>query len=141
MNREHYEILLVEDNPGDVRLTQEILKESRFNTQLKVVYDGEEAIHYLQQSLHKNMLPDIVLLDVNLPRRNGHEVLEMIKEHPRLLLIPVVVLTSSEADHDISQCYAKYANCYITKPVDFDEYFKVINKIEQFWFSIAKLPC
>jgi len=140
MSREHYEILLVEDNPGDVRLTQEVLKESRFNTQLKVVYDGEEAIHYLQQSLEKNMLPDIVLLDLNLPRRNGLEVLEVIKEHPRLMLIPVVILTSSEADHDISQCYTQHANCYVTKPVDFDEYFKVVNNIEQFWFSIAKLP-
>ncbi len=134
-----YNILLVEDNPGDVRLTQEILKTSLYQSQLKVAYDGEEAIDYLMSSVEKNHLPDLIILDLNLPRRNGIEVLEVVKSHPRLMLIPVVMLTSSEADHDIEQCYMRRANSYITKPVDFDEYFKVVNNIEKFWFSIAKL--
>ncbi|CAN5120029.1 response regulator [soil metagenome] len=140
MTREGFEILLVEDNPGDVRLTQEVLKTSAYNTRLKVVYDGEEALDYLLQLTDKNVIPDLILLDLNLPRRNGLEVLEVIKKHPRLMLIPIVMLTSSEAPHDIDECYSRHANSYITKPVDFDEYFKVVNMIEKFWFSIVKLP-
>lgn len=137
---ERREILLIEDNPGDVRLTQEVLKSSPLNTPITIAYDGEEAIHYLNLALQKKKLPSLILLDLNLPRLNGLEVLEYIKQHPKFRLIPVVVLTSSEAAHDIGNSYDLSANSYITKPVDFDEYFKVILKIEEFWFSIVKLP-
>lgn len=134
------EILLVEDNPGDVRLTQEVLKSSNLQSILHVVYDGEEAIDYLKLSAEKNTLPHLIILDLNLPRLNGIEVLDEIKSDKRLKLIPVVMLTSSGAEHDIGECYRNHANSYIAKPVDFEEYFKVVTNIEKFWFSIAKLP-
>lgn len=140
MSKDTREILLIEDNPGDVRLTQEVLKSHNAQCVLQVVYDGEEALDYLSQAIEKKRLPDIILLDLNLPRRNGLEVLEEIKKHPKLKCIPVVVLTSSDAAHDIEESYFFQANSYITKPVDFDEFYKVITKIEEFWFSIAKLP-
>ncbi len=132
---------MVEDNPGDIRLTQEVLKSNNARCSLRVAYDGEEALRYLTEALQKKALPDLILLDLNMPRKNGLEVLETIKQHTKLRMIPVVVLTSSEADHDITQSYYNCANSYITKPVDFEEFHKVITKIEEFWFSIAKLPC
>jgi CheY-like chemotaxis protein len=140
MAKEIREILLIEDNPGDVRLTQEVLKSHNAQVTLQVVYDGEEALHYLSQALAKKRLPHIILLDLNLPRRNGLEVLEEIKKHPNLKCIPVIVLTSSDAAHDIHESYFFQANSYVTKPVDFAEFYKVITKIEEFWFTIAKLP-
>lgn len=133
-------ILLVEDNPGDVRLTQEILKNSPFTAQITVIDNGDDAINYLLAAINKKELPDLIILDLNLPRKSGIEVLEAIKNERILKLIPVVVLTSSEAENDIHQSYFSKANSYITKPVDFDEYYKVVTNIEKFWFSIAKLP-
>ncbi len=133
-------ILLVEDNPGDVRLTIEFLKSSPFGSVLNVVNNGDDAIIYLKEAAVNKTLPDLIILDLNLPRKNGIEVLEIIKLDPILKLIPVVVLTSSEADRDINNSYNSHANSYISKPVDFDEYFKVVTNIEKFWFSIAKLP-
>lgn len=132
-------ILLVEDNPGDVRLTQEILKNSPFKSKLSVIDNGDDAIKYLLSAKARKQLPHLIILDLNLPRKNGIEVLQTIKKEPVLMLVPVVVLTSSDAEKDIYQSYNSKANSYITKPVDFDEYFKVVANIEKFWFSIAKL--
>jgi len=136
------EILLVEDNPGDVRLTKEALKESKIINNLHVVMDGEEAMKYLlkQGEYKENPKPDIILLDLNLPKKNGREVLAEIKEKKELRYIPVVILTSSEADEDIVKTYELHANCYITKPVDLDQFSKVVKAIGDFWFSIVKLP-
>lgn len=133
-------ILLVEDNPGDVRLTQEILKCSPFSSKLSVIDNGDDAILHLLAAASKKELPDLIILDLNLPRKSGIEVLEVVKNEPLLKLIPIVVLTSSDADRDIYQSYYSKANSYISKPVDFDEYYKVVTNIEKFWFSIAKLP-
>jgi CheY-like chemotaxis protein len=137
-------ILLVEDNPGDVRLTQEALKESNLNhrLQLKVVPDGEEALLYLSREgkyLHEET-PDIIFLDLNLPRKDGREVLEEIKQSPKWKMIPVVILTTSEAEQDILKSYELHANCYITKPVDINQFIEVVKSIENFWFHVVKLP-
>jgi chemotaxis family two-component system response regulator Rcp1 len=136
------DILLVEDNPGDIRLTQEILKDSKIRNNLNVVMDGEEAITYLmKKGKHSNKkTPDIILLDLNLPKKNGKEVLAEIKTHPDLRRIPVVVLTTSVAEQDIMRSYDLYANCYITKPIDLDQFITVVKLIEDFWFTIVKLP-
>lgn len=133
-------ILIIDDNPGDIRLTQEILKSSKFSSTLVPIYNGEEAIVYLTKALANKTLPDLIILDLNLPRLNGIEVLQIIKADPALKLLPVVILTSSEAEYDIHKSYQNHANLYLTKPIDFDEYFKVVTNIEKFWFSIAKLP-
>ncbi len=135
-------ILLVEDNPGDVRLTQEVLKEGRINNQLNVVMDGEEAIHYLHKTgKHTEAeLPDIILLDLNLPKIDGREVLAHIKNDVNLKRIPVIVLTTSDAQTDILKMYDNHANCYITKPVDFGQFINVVKSIEDFWLTIVKLP-
>lgn len=137
-------ILLVEDNPGDVRLTKEALKETRFfeNVNLSVVPDGEAAIHYLyRQGKYANAeMPDLIFLDLNLPRKDGREVLKEIKQDQKLRVIPVVILTNSESEQDIQKSYDLHANCYITKPVDINRFFEVIKSIETFWFSIVKLP-
>ena len=135
-------ILLVEDNPGDVRLTQEAFKESKFFHKLYVAKDGEEAIDFLNQKedFQNVPLPDLILLDLNLPKKSGREVLADIKKDPNLKHIPVVVLTTSEADEDILNSYRLHANCYITKPVEFDKFLDIIKKIEDFWLSIVKLP-
>ena len=135
-------ILLVEDNPGDIRLTKEVLKEGKIRNKLDVVTDGEEAIQYLKKTgKYKDaLLPDIILLDLNLPKKDGREVLAEIKTDPILMLIPVIVLTTSEAEQDILNMYAHHANCYITKPVDFNQFINVIRSIEDFWLSIVKLP-
>ena len=136
------EILLVEDNPGDARLTVEALKESKLLNNLHHVADGQEAITFLkQEGAHQGKpRPDIILLDLNLPKKSGHEVLSEVKADPNLKSIPVVVLTSSEAERDIVMTYKLHANCYITKPVDLDKFISIIQKIEQFWMTIVKLP-
>ena len=135
-------ILLIEDNPGDVRLTQEAFKEGRLAVNLSVVMDGVEAIHFLRkQENHKDAIsPDLILLDLNLPKKDGREVLAEVKSDIDLKRIPVVVLTTSNAEQDILKTYNLHANCYINKPVDFEKFFDVIQKIEDFWLATAILP-
>jgi len=136
------QILLVEDNPGDVRLTREVLKDGRINNILNVVSDGVEALAFLRhEGEYANAKQqDLVLLDLNLPKKDGREVLAEMKADPALRRIPVIVLTSSSAELDILGAYDLHANCYITKPVDLDEFTKVLRSIEDFWLSIVKLP-
>lgn len=136
------EILLVEDNPGDVRLTKEALKEGKVPTNLSVVGDGEEALAFLrrQDGYAEAPKPDIILLDLNLPRKDGREVLADIKEDEELRRIPVVILTTSEAEQDVIRTYDLHANCYITKPVDLDKFIDVVKYIESFWLGIVRLP-
>ena len=135
-------ILLVEDNPGDIRLTREVLKEGRIKNELSVVTDGEEAILFLKKiGEYKDVLtPDLILLDLNLPKKDGREVLAEIKGDPSLASIPVIILTTSAAEKDILNTYSNHANCYITKPVDFSQFITVIRAIEDFWLTIVKLP-
>ena len=139
---EPIEVLLVEDNPGDVRLTREALRDGKVHNNLSVVPDGVEALAFLRREgkYADAPRPDVILLDLNLPKKDGREVLEDIKADPALQRIPVVVLTSSEAERDIAQAYALHANCYVTKPVDLDQFIHVVKSIEDFWFSIVKLP-
>jgi len=134
--------LLVEDNPGDVRLTQEALKIHKVQNNLHVVSDGEEAMQYLRrQGKYRDApRPDIILLDLNLPKKDGREVLADIKSDPLLKAIPVVVITSSEAEQDIIKSYNLNANCYVTKPVNLDQFIKVVQSINDFWLTIVKLP-
>jgi two-component system, chemotaxis family, response regulator Rcp1 len=136
------QILLVEDNLGDIRLTQEILKDSKIHNNLLVAKNGEEALAYLQRpgGGENNVRPDLILLDLNLPRKHGYEVLERLKEDPELKRIPVVVLTSSKAEEDILKTYDLHANCYITKPVNLDQFCAVVKSIENFWLVVVKLP-
>ncbi|WP_442942671.1 response regulator [Nostoc sp.] len=136
------EVLLVEDNPGDAQLTRIALEESKISIHLNVVEDGVEAMAFLrkQDKYVKAAHPDIVLLDLNLPRKDGREVLAEIKGDENLKRIPVVVLTTSQAEEDILKAYNLCANCYITKPVDFDQFVKIVQSIENFWFAIVKLP-
>jgi CheY-like chemotaxis protein len=136
------EILLVEDNPGDARLTREALTHSKVRNRLHHARDGEEAMAFLRREgkFADAPAPDLVLLDLNLPRRSGSEVLEDIKGDAQLMHIPVVVLTSSQADEDILRSYRLHANCFITKPVDLEQLTKVVQGIEQFWFTLVKLP-
>lgn len=136
------DILLVEDNPGDIRLTREALKDGKLRNTLNVVMDGEEAIHYLKRrdKFSGATLPDIILLDLNLPKKDGREVLAEIKSDPELQSIPVIILTTSSAQQDINNTYLHHANCYIMKPVDFNQFITVIRSIEDFWLTIVKLP-
>ena len=136
------ELLLVEDNPGDARLTQEAAKESKVLTNLSVVVDGEEAMAYLRREgkYADATRPDLVLLDLNLPKKDGREVLSEMKADDRLRRIPVVVLTSSSAEHDILRTYDLHANCYITKPVDLDQFVDVVKAIQGFWLDHVRLP-
>jgi CheY-like chemotaxis protein len=136
------EILLVEDNPADVRLTQEALKEGRVRNSLSVAQDGVEAMAFLRRegAYARAPRPDLVLLDINLPRMNGHEVLAEIKSDPLLKRIPVLVLTTSSADEDIHKAYGLHANCYITKPVGMDQFIRAIESLDDFWLSVATLP-
>ena len=136
------EILLVEDNPGDVRLTREALKEGKIRNNLHVARDGVEALAVLRrEGEHADApRPDVILLDLNLPRKSGREVLSEVKQDPALRQIPVVILTSSEAEEDILRAYDLHANCYISKPVDLDQFITVVRSIEDFWFSVVKLP-
>jgi chemotaxis family two-component system response regulator Rcp1 len=135
-------ILLVEDNPGDVRLTKEALKEAKVRNQLSVVDDGVAAMQYLRrEGEHASAeRPDLVLLDLNLPKKDGREVLEEIKQDPDLRRIPVVVLTTSRAEQDILRSYDLHANCYVTKPVDLDQFINIVKSIEDFWLTIVRLP-
>lgn len=135
-------ILLIEDNPGDVRLTQEAFKEGNMNIKLDVVMDGVEAIKYLRKEVPYNQatMPDLILLDLNLPKKDGREVLQEIKTDDKLKRTPVVVLTTSNAQQDILKSYNLHVNCYVNKPVDFDKFFDIIQKIEDFWLSTAILP-
>ena len=136
------EILMVEDNPGDVRLTQEALKEGKVRNKLHVVGDGVEALAFLRQEAKYSDAPrpDLILLDLNLPRKDGHEVLAEVKADESLRRIPVVILTISQAEEDILKTYDLHANCYITKPVDLDQFLKVVRTIEEFWLTIVRLP-
>jgi two-component system, chemotaxis family, response regulator Rcp1 len=136
------EILLVEDNPGDVRLTREALNEGNFRSNLQVVTDGVQALEYLQRGADypQAVRPDLILLDLNLPRKDGREVLEVIKEDPELRSIPVVILTSSQAEQDIVRAYGLHANCYVSKPVELDRFIEVVKSTVTFWSSTVKLP-
>ncbi len=136
------EILLVEDNPADVRLTMEVMRESKMRNHVTAVGDGEEALEYLQRrGRHANAIrPDLILLDLNLPRKDGREVLQEIKAIEELRRIPVVVLTTSKAEEDICHTYDLHANCYITKPMDLDKFIEVVRQIEDFWLTIVSLP-
>jgi two-component system, chemotaxis family, response regulator Rcp1 len=136
------EILLVEDNPIDVRLTKEALKESKMSINLHVVGDGASALKFLAQDGEYASVPrpDLIILDLNLPKKTGHEVLDHVKSEESLSRIPVVVLTASHADEDILKSYKLHANCYIVKPLDVDKFFRIVRSIEDFWISIVKLP-
>lgn len=136
------DILLVEDNPGDVRLTIEALKEGKVRNRLSVVPDGAEALAFLrQQGKHAHApRPDMILLDLNLPKKDGRSVLAEIKEDEHLKRIPVVVLTTSSSEQDILKTYDLHANCYITKPVDLEQFIAVVKGIEEFWLTVVKLP-
>jgi len=135
------EILLVEDNPGDVRLTKEALKDAKVRNTLHVVMDGVEALSFLrkQGKYAAVPVPDLILLDLNLPKKNGREVLEEIKQDDGLRHIPVVILTTSQAERDIAESYRLHANAYVTKPVDLEQFLTVVKSIEQFWLEIVKL--
>jgi len=137
-----FQILLVEDNPGDVDLTREALHESKVHTHLSVVRDGDEALAFLrQQGAHAAApRPDLILLDLNLPKKDGRAVLSEVKADPALASIPVVVLTSSEAERDIAHAYALHANCFVTKPIGLDQFIEIVRSIEQFWLTVVKLP-
>lgn len=136
------EFLLVEDNPGDVRLTREALKESKLRNHLTVVGDGLEALAFLRrQGSHAAApRPDVILLDLNLPKMSGHEVLAQIKADSELRRIPVVIITSSEAEKDVLASYDLHVNCYVNKPVDLEQFIKVVRSIGTFWLTIVKLP-
>ena len=141
-NTRPIEILLVEDNPGDVRLTQEAMRDAKVNNNIAVAADGLEALALLkQEGQHAEAVrPDLILLDLNLPRMNGFEVLDAIKEDPNLRRIPVVVLTTSQAEQDIIRSYDLHANAYVTKPVDLEQFIQVIKATEGFWLEIVKFP-
>jgi two-component system, chemotaxis family, response regulator Rcp1 len=136
------EILLVEDNPGDVRLTREALKDGKVWTSLHVVENGQEALDFLYRrgKYSEAPRPDLILLDLNLPKKDGREVLETIKTDNTLHLIPVVILTTSQAEEDLLKAYNLNANCYITKPVDFDQFIRIVRTIEEFWLTVVTLP-
>jgi chemotaxis family two-component system response regulator Rcp1 len=142
MNATPIAILLVEDSPGDVRLTREAFKDAKVHINLHVALDGAEAMAFLgREGKHADApRPDLILLDLNLPKKDGREVLEEIKKNPSLMSIPVVILTTSAAEEDILRSYRLHANCYITKPVDLDGFLKVVKSIDSFWLSIVKLP-
>ena len=141
-NNSGIRILLVEDNPGDVRLTKEALKEAKVRNQLFVVEDGVAAMQFLNRENEYTDAPrpDLILLDLNLPRKDGREVLEEIKQDSSLKRIPVVVLTTSQAEEDILRTYNLHANCYVTKPVDLDQFITIVKSIEDFWLTIVRLP-
>jgi CheY-like chemotaxis protein len=136
------EILLIEDNPGDARLTQEALREARVSNRLSHVHDGVEAMAFVrgEPPFADAPRPDLILLDLNLPRKDGREVLAELKDDPVLRLIPVVVLTTSEAEQDVLRTYELHGNCYITKPVDLEKFLHIVRAVESFWLAIVKLP-
>ena len=135
-------ILLVEDNEGDIFLTVEALEERKIVNKISVVKDGKEAIDFLEkvEGFEDTDQPDLILLDVNLPKKNGHEVLTYIKGHLKLKHIPVIMLTTSSSERDIQKSYANHANCFITKPIDADDFLRVVSSIENYWISIVSLP-
>lgn len=139
MKRIH--VLLAEDNPGDAELTRQALASSKLSIDLAVVDDGEKALKYLRREPPYAAAeePDLLLLDLNLPKLSGEEVLREVKRDRRLAGLPVVILTSSDAETEVSRCYAQGANCYVVKPVDFNSFLQIVTSIEQFWFSVAKL--
>jgi two-component system, chemotaxis family, response regulator Rcp1 len=136
------EILLIEDNPGDVDLTKEALQEAKVRNRLHVVDDGAKAVDFLyKRGAYADVpRPDIILLDLNLPKKDGRQVLEEVKADPQIAEIPVVILTTSQAEEDIIRSYQLHANCYITKPVDFKQFMHVVKSIEEFWLTVVKLP-
>jgi two-component system, chemotaxis family, response regulator Rcp1 len=136
------DILMVEDDPDDARLTQEAFKDFKVRNVMHVVEDGEAAIEYLKRAgaYASAARPDLILLDLNLPKKDGRQVLAEIKQDPVLRLIPVVVLTTSDADRDIVESYRLHANCYVQKPVDFNEFMRIVQSIESFWLTVVKLP-
>ncbi len=142
MMSKHIEVLLVEDDPGDAELTREFLEEGKIMVNINVVEDGVEAMAYLRQegAYAGAMLPDLILLDLNMPRKDGREVLSEIKSDNILRHIPVVVLTTSDTDEDILKSYNLGANCYVTKPVGLDQFSHIVQSIENFWFTVVKLP-
>jgi CheY-like chemotaxis protein len=142
INGKPIEILLVEDNPGDYRLAMEVFKEAKVNNTMHIVTDGVEAIKYLKNKgkYNDSPRPDLILLDLNLPKKDGKEVLAEIKDDDNLKRIPVVILTVSSAEEDIIKSYDLHANAYITKPIDLDQFINVVRSIENFWLSIVKLP-
>ena len=142
MTAQRVEILLVEDDPGDVDLTKEALKDGKVLVNLTVLDDGEKALQYLRKESPYTQAsrPDLVLLDLNLPKKDGREVLQEIKSDEGLSSIPVVILTTSDADADILKSYGVGGNCYVTKPVGFDQFRRVVKEIENFWFTVVKLP-
>jgi chemotaxis family two-component system response regulator Rcp1 len=142
MNARVVEILLVEDNPADVRLTLEAFKEGRVLNHINVVGDGEQAMAYLRRegAYAQAAAPNLILLDLNLPKKDGREVLTEIKNDPKLKKIPVVVLTTSSAERDITSAYGAFASCYIKKPVELEEFLRVVHMIEGFWLSVVQLP-
>jgi chemotaxis family two-component system response regulator Rcp1 len=142
MNTRPVELLLVEDNPGDVDLTREALRESKIHLNLSVAVDGAEAVERLwRRGRHAEApRPDLIVLDLNLPRIGGREVLSRLKADPELASIPVVVMTSSSAAEDVARSYALHANCFVSKPLDMEQFIKVVTSIENFWFSIVRLP-
>jgi chemotaxis family two-component system response regulator Rcp1 len=141
-NASPIEVLLVEDSPGDVRLTREAFKDAKVHISLHVASDGAEAMAFLgrEGSYVNAPRPDLILLDLNLPKKDGREVLEEIKESASLKTIPVVILTTSASEEDILRSYRLHANCYITKPVDLAGFLKVVKSIDNFWLSVVKLP-
>lgn len=142
VNARQIEILLVEDSAGDVRLTQEALRDSKLCNRLHVVNDGVAALAFLRQQppYQDAPRPDVILLDLNLPKKGGHEVLAEVKSDPALRRIPIIILTTSSAEEDILKTYDLHANCYITKPLDFSKFTEIVHNIENFWFSIVRLP-
>ncbi|MCI0562357.1 MAG: response regulator [Nitrososphaera sp.] len=136
------EILLLEDNAGDIRLLQEAFKECKVKSRLHVIENGEEGMAFLQrQGRYAHAVrPDIILLDLNLPRKDGREVLAEIKRDPQLRQIPIIVLTTSQAESDVAKSYDLHGNCYITKPMDFDQFMSVVRSIADFWLAVVKLP-
>lgn len=135
-------ILLVEDNEGDIVLTKEALSDAKIKNKVSVARDGEEALNYLNNAFEdaEALIPDLILLDINLPKVDGKEVLHYIKNTKRLKKIPVVMLSTSSNELDVADSYNNYANCFITKPVDFNKFFEVVKMIEDFWITIVKLP-
>jgi len=136
------EILLIEDNPGDARLTEEALKDGKVRNALHVVYDGAEATDFLfNRNKYKHApRPDLIILDLNLPKKSGQEVLAEIKDDENLKSIPVVILTTSKAEEDIIRSYKLHANCFLTKPIDLNKFFEMVKSIEGFWLTLVKLP-
>jgi chemotaxis family two-component system response regulator Rcp1 len=135
-------ILLVEDNPGDIRLLQEIFREGKVCNHLEIVRNGADAMAFLRKEgpYAEAPRPDLILLDLNLPKKNGNEVLAEIKQDEKLKRIPVIILTASQSEEDVSTAYNHYANCYLTKPIDLDQFIEVVHQIKSFWLSIVKIP-